>query len=64
MNTINTNQVRRVRIIAIPLIFTIIGFVGFNIGIIGEAEAKTTSNKDIISGLPNAKIKDFDENTK
>ena len=62
MNTINTNQVRRVRIIAIPLIFTIIGFVGFNIGIIGEAEAKTTSNKDIISGLPNAKIKDFDEN--
>ncbi len=62
MNTINTNQVRRVRIIAIPLAFTIIGFIGFNIGLIGEAEAKTTSNKDIISGLPNAKIKDFDEN--
>jgi hypothetical protein len=62
MNTINTNQVRRVRIIAIPLVFTIIGFIGFNIGLIGEAEAKTTSNKDIISGLPNAKIKDFDEN--
>ncbi len=62
MNTINTNQVRRVRIIAIPLIFTIIGFIGFNIGLIGEVEAKTASNKDIISGLPNAKIKDFDEN--
>lgn len=62
MNTINTNQVRRVRIIAIPLVFTIIGFIGFNIGLIGEVEAKTTSNKDIISGLPDAKIKDFDEN--
>jgi len=62
MNTINNNQVRRVRIIAIPLVFTIIGFIGFNIGLIGEAEAKNASTKDIISGLPNAKIKDFDEN--
>ncbi|AFK05595.1 hypothetical protein Emtol_0328 (plasmid) [Emticicia oligotrophica DSM 17448] len=61
-NLIAANQNRQMRIIVIPFIFTIVGFLGFNIGIIGEVDAKSLSNKDIINGIPEAKIKGFDEN--
>lgn len=61
-NLISSNQTRQVRIIIIPFIFTVVGFIGFSIGIIGEADAKSSSNKEIINGIPEAKIKGFDEN--
>jgi conjugative transposon TraM protein len=61
-NPVSVQQVKMVRMAAYPVIFCVVGFIGFQIGIIGNVEAKAVSEKNNIAGIPSAKVKDFDEN--
>jgi conjugative transposon TraM protein len=61
-NPVSVQQVKMVRMAAYPVIFCIIGFVGFQLGIIGKTEAKELDKKSNIEGIPSAKVKGFDEN--
>ena len=61
-NPVSVQQVKMVRMAAYPVIFCIVGFIRFQIGIIGNVEVKAVSEKNNIAGIPSAKVKDFDEN--
>lgn len=61
-NSVSVQQIKMVRMAAYPVVFCIVGFIGFQLGIIGKVEAKPVSEENKIAGIPSAKVKDFDEN--
>lgn len=61
-NPISVQQAKMVRLAAYPVILCIVGFIGFQLGIIGESKAQHPNRDNNIAGVPSAKVKGFEEN--